>query len=853
MNYPTISEYVESIMLAEDNFDQLSSLRPVLDSYGNPVMSSGNFAVVFKMKDIDTGKFYAVKCFIKDQEGRTESYTMIADELKNVNSPYILPIRFLEKELFVDTSQSNETEFPVLVMDWVEGKTLDAYLRENLDNKYRLQVLSYRFCQMSAWLMSQPFAHGDLKPDNILVQENGSLVLVDYDGFYVPTMAGMEARELGSPDFRHPLRTPKDFNEHLDDFSIATIALSLKAISLDGQLYHTHAASDRLLLSANDYHDIGNSVAMQKIMQLASDTELSALLSTFYMASALKVLDKSHIKVFEIEMPAIILGEGKTILTQEDVKQANEKYGELVNVVIADSVTKINYNTFSRCESLKEVIISKSVESIGACAFLGCMNLANIDVDSNNKKFSSIGGVLFSKDKTTLVIFPRGRNGKYIIPNGVINVGDEAFRECRGLSEIEFSKSLVKIGDFAFKDCFNLTIVIIPLSVERIGYASFSGCSTLAFIRMPNSLVSIGDSAFNDCYSLVEITIPNSVASIGESVFTGCLNLKDIQVSQNNNNYISDNGVLFSKDKTCLKAYPGGKKGEYIIPNSVKKIAECAFYKCVGLTKCIIPNSVVEIDFCAFENCLSLIEIVIPNSVKTIGNASFYGCSNLKSVKISDSVSWIGSRVFSKCRNLINFQVDYCNEKYMSEEGVLYSKDGKILVAYPGGRFGKFVMLESVEEIWSGAFEGCLGLTDVYLPDALRVIGDVAFADCIRLSKVVIPNGVTEIYSGAFRECKSISKIEMSESLKIIEEGLFYGCTNLSQIFIPNSVEEIRQEAFRDCVNLVEIEFRTVLNYIWALVFKGCTSLNKIIIPKGSRQRFEELLGEEWHSKLVEK
>ena len=129
MNYPLISEYIEAIKSAEDNFEQLSSLRPVLDSYGNPVMSSGNFAVVFKMKDINTGKLHAVKCFIKDQEERNERYAMIAAELEHVKSPYILPIRFLENELFVDTSQSKETEFPVLVMDWVEGKTLDAYLR----------------------------------------------------------------------------------------------------------------------------------------------------------------------------------------------------------------------------------------------------------------------------------------------------------------------------------------------------------------------------------------------------------------------------------------------------------------------------------------------------------------------------------------------------------------------------------------------------------------------------------------------------------------------------------------------------------------------------------------------------
>ena len=94
MNYPLISEYVEAIKLAEDNLEQLSFLRPVLDSDGRPVMSSGNFAVVFKMKDERDGKFYALKCFIKDQNGRNEAYKQIADELEFVSSEFIIPIKF---------------------------------------------------------------------------------------------------------------------------------------------------------------------------------------------------------------------------------------------------------------------------------------------------------------------------------------------------------------------------------------------------------------------------------------------------------------------------------------------------------------------------------------------------------------------------------------------------------------------------------------------------------------------------------------------------------------------------------------------------------------------------------------
>jgi len=299
--YPLISEYIEAIKAAEDNFDQLKHLRPVLDDDGLPVMTSGNFAVVFKMKDEQTDKLYAVKCFTKEQEGRAEAYLLIAEELKDVDSPYLVSLHYLDKELFVDTEQTNETEFPVLLMDWVEGKTLDKYLRENLDDKYALEMLAYRFSQLAQWLMPQPFAHGDLKPDNILVREDGTLVLVDYDGMYVPAMKGQKARELGSPDFRHPLRTADDFDEHIDDFPLVTILLSLKAISYKPQLYGEYGAADRLLFSYNDFQDINKCDFLKDTFPSGNRfvDELACLFSAVYYYKRLPANLYSYVFLFK--------------------------------------------------------------------------------------------------------------------------------------------------------------------------------------------------------------------------------------------------------------------------------------------------------------------------------------------------------------------------------------------------------------------------------------------------------------------------------------------------------------------------------------------------------------------------
>jgi len=251
MNYPSISDYIEALRDAEDSLSELKGLRLVYDDQGHPIMSSGNFAVVFKMQ-APTGEYHALKCFLRDQEERSERYRMIAEELQYVQSTYLVKFRYLESELFVDVPNTGGEEYPVLLMDWVDGIPLDQYLKTIINNGYEKDLLAYRFSLLARWLVTQPFAHGDLKPDNICVRDDGSLVLLDYDGMYVPALSGRKPLEQGSPHYRHPLRSTLPFDEHIDDYSLSLILLSLRAIALEKSLYYKYSSKEYLLLSQQD-------------------------------------------------------------------------------------------------------------------------------------------------------------------------------------------------------------------------------------------------------------------------------------------------------------------------------------------------------------------------------------------------------------------------------------------------------------------------------------------------------------------------------------------------------------------------------------------------------------------------
>ena len=675
MQYPLISEYVKAIQDAGDNLDKLSYLTPVLDDHGEPYRSRGAFAVVFKMQDKSTGKYYALKCFTEEQQGRADAYRHIADELDKVDSPYITSVKYMEKELFVD-SQCEEDEFPVLLMDWVDGETMEAYIAANYHNQSAMSMLCYRFGKMAAWLRSQSFSHGDIKPDNIIVRPDGSLTLVDYDGMFVPSMKGSQSPTIGTRDFSHPLRTVDDFDETIDDFSLASIALSLKAISMKSTLLDIYGASDRLLFSENDYRNPSNSKVISVLQELMCDKDFCTLYSLFMLALARKELSACSFRLFIGEKPILpqTIEDISTKATDEELKEAfvdewGVKYSkdgrkllkapyELNGTYSIRKGTKIicdwafGWSKFIGCRSLTSLVIPDSVTNIGDYAFSGCRSLTDIVIPDS---VTNIGDYAFWNCRSLTNI---------VIPDSVTSIGDNAFEYCFSLSNLIIPDGVTSIGDGAFVGCNSLSSVVIPDSVSCIGNNAFWGCESLTDIVIPDSVASIGDYAFYDCSSLTEVVIPDSVTSIGDKAFFWCRSLTDIVIPESVVNlkgnpfcrwdgelkclspyFIYDNKVLFDKDKSKIIAFRDKDTTSYAIPDSVTCIEDNAFSACRSLTDIVIPDGVTSIGYCAFEGCSSLSSVVIPDGITSIGEYAFRGCSFPYDFK-QELISRFGDKIF---------------------------------------------------------------------------------------------------------------------------------------------------------------------------------------------------------------
>lgn len=420
---------------------------------------------------------------------------------------------------------------------------------------------------------------------------------------------------------------------------------------------------------------------------------------------------------------------------------------KFTSVKIPDSVISIKEYAFDHCNYLTSVMLPKNIKSLGSSinetpyefgVFESCNNLNDISVSSENKYYSSQEGVLFDKNKTELICYPAGKvQTEYIVPNGVTEIGVGAFLQC------------------------NLENIVLPESLKSIGLAAFQGCD------------------------ITNITIPASVTSIGWGSFYQCHYLTDISVSPENNNYSSQDGVLFNKDKSKLIRYPAGKIQE----------------------KYVIPNGVKSFDNDAFNNCYRLESITIPDSLLNI----------------------ITQGPFLSCENLTEIIVSPGNKYYSSQDGVLFDKNKTALICYPANKSEtEYTVPNGVKKIWRNAFDDCKNLVNVTISDSVTSIegyafvnsrlknikmfnsvisiGEHAFANC-GLENVIMSNNITSLGEGAFYYSASLKSVTIPNNITTIERNTFLGCKSLTSITIPNTVKSVGNYAFDKCLNLSDVYY----------------------------------------------
>ena len=450
-----------------------------------------------------------------------------------------------------------------------------------------------------------------------------------------------------------------------------------------------------------------------------------------------------------------------------------------------------SYGVLTKYSGSGSVYIRANVSALTTTVF-DSTKVTSFTVDSNNKYFKSVDGVLYTKDGKKLVRYPSGKEGAFIVPGTVTSIAQDAFRNCN-VSSIQIPNSVSAIGNAAFYKCKKLQTINIPSTVTALRKNMFYQCRSLKSVALPSNLTVLGTSCFEGCSSLESVTLPASLKKVGDYLFNSCKSLTKISIPKK------------------LKCIPSSafhnctSLKEVSFGSNIELIDTWAFSDCTSLESVIIPGSVDTIETSAFEGCTSLRNVTLKNGLSDIERNAFFNCRSLENIKLPNSVNYLGSSAFGNCTNL-----------------------------------QKAILSDQLRSLQFSIFENCSNLKSVQLPKSLTQIEECAFAECSSLTTVRIPKNVAAIKSSAFLNSVTAFIVDGGNKNFSSEDGVLYdeGKSTLLKFpsyksgnyKTPDTVKTISSMAFRTCHKIKNVTIGEGITKLHKFCFED-SSVEEISLP----------------------